>query len=275
MIRIPVVARPAVLGIALSAALCAPGPARATPTIYFAEDFNDASAFKKAVYQGFQHSFSDQYADVSYNVINAAHGWTFGGTAELAQSNSNSDGALLLNEGPYPASASHQVTGLTVGATYYLTARVAGDNVPSGAWQLNYGIDGALDNTIIGHDVGPGAYAGQTLLLPFVASAATAVFGFSVTVLSAASPILDDIVVADSPLSGFTPSSPIASGCVPTAPVSLSYGIGSLDYSACGGSGTPATPAVPEPETWAMLIAGLGALGYQMHQRRNAVQALA
>lgn len=44
-------------------------------------------------------------------------------------------------------------------------------------------------------------------------------------------------------------------------------------YILAGGGGGPEVPPIPEPATWAMLIAGFGRLGAATRQRRRAVSA--
>ncbi len=52
------------------------------------------------------------------------------------------------------------------------------------------------------------------------------------------------------------------------------FGISAVGDIATGSGATYLTAAVPEPETWAMLLAGIGLIGLQAKRRRSPVKAL-
>ena len=204
-----------------SAALLAGVATGASAVTVYSEDFN-APAFVGG--NLLTNNFSDRFGPTNYVFLNNANGWTFNlGSTFLARTLDGSDGALLLNESN--GAASRLISGLTIGQQYSLSFLLSGDNVPGGDYVLGGSIAG-LSFSIGGTDGASGTNPGTLLSYNFTATSTSHLLSFDESSQSAASPIIDNIVI--STVSG----------------------------------------AVPEPSSWAMLLAGFGMVGFAARRRR-------
>lgn len=171
---------------------------------------------------------SDNWSHTDYYHLNNFDGWTFTGGGTYYATNGAGNGAILLNEDG-SATASRTVTGLTAGASYTLQFNVWGDNKPAKLYGLNVSINGNPVLAMSGvADQVAGYYSGSGGTLQSIA--------FTPTGTSA--------------LLSFAQNTPPGS---PASPI-----IDNVRVMA----------AVPEPETYAMLLAGLSLMGFVAYRRK-------
>ena len=193
-------------------------------TIY-SQDFNSTSFQNALLVSG---SSSDNFTDpTDYYSLNNYDGWTFSGDAYYA-TNGSGLGAILLNETGAPnATASRTITGLIAGDQYVLQFNVSGDNQPGLLYGLNVTLDGSSVLAYSATDQVQGYYnnlGGPLQSISFTATGTSEVLSFAQTSGTAASPIIDDVLVS----------------------------------------------SVPEPDSYAMLLAGLGLMGFIAHRRKSS-----
>ncbi len=183
--------------LAAVAAASALAAVPASAQVVFSDDFNNASYRGASV---LLNDDSDRWASTNYYQANPANSWSFNAGAMLAVNNANpGDGALLLNEVPVGAAASHDLTGLIVGQQYQLSLLLSGDNISG----QTYGFDAAVGGNSLIHLTGvvgaAGSNAGSTVAAIFVATASTMTLSLSQFSASAASPIIDNLSVTAVP----------------------------------------------------------------------------
>jgi hypothetical protein len=217
--------------------------ASARATVLFSEYFDNPAFLGPEI--GVTNHFTDRFGPADFFQAVPIDGWSFSGQAWIAQSRSNHDGALYLNEGigggVDGGVASNTIGGLTPGQTYFVSFLTSGDNVPGEAWVLNFLADGAQILTVTGVDQPSGTNSGQTDTVTFVAASTSETLTFSQASVTGASPIIDNFVVTDD-------------GVVPPPPPPPGGGGGGV---------------VPEPASWAVMLAGFAGVGWALRRRRS------
>ncbi len=94
-------------------------------------------------------------------------------------------------------SASTVVPGLVPGDTYALSFDYWGDNEPGQAWVLTLAIDGRSVLDVSAVDFAPGANPGTLKTIYFTATSTSAVLDFGQASVTLASPIIDNVTVAE------------------------------------------------------------------------------
>jgi hypothetical protein len=174
----------------------------------FTETFNSATS-SGSIYQ--QDMFSEKWSSTNYytSATPAATGWTFGGSAFLAQNGNNTaDKAILLNEAPVGHGSMSTSFNVTPNTNYVLTFEYWGDNIPSTILPLN--INYYLFNVTIGsqsQDLGglwfkPSGLSNTTSINFNSGSNTSIVLSFLDESNGAASSIIDNIKVSSVPIPG-------------------------------------------------------------------------
>jgi hypothetical protein len=153
-----------------------------------------------------------QRAAGTYYQINSLPGWSAVGMASgvYAFEYGTANYALLLNEGGH--SASHDITGLTIGQAYDLQFQYWGDNVAA-TYSFNVTINGATSYfSAMGVSAPTGGY--YTVDIPFVATGTGTTLTFQETSATTASPVFDNILMTTSdPQSVPEPVTSLLVGC--------------------------------------------------------------
>lgn len=186
---------PIAIAIAIALSLAA---AAAHAEVVFSDNFNDPTYGQGTVRYGNTERWG--YGP-SQTAAQGAGGWTFSGDVIYVRDANSANGAILLNERSAANSASHLLTGLTVGQAYNLSFLMSGDN----AQGQTYGLYAWIDTDLIfaeGVTVGaPGSSTGLLRNARFVAQSSTATLKFSEYTYagSSASPVFDDVSVSSVP----------------------------------------------------------------------------
>ncbi len=170
-------------------------------TTVLSENFN-ATAFRGAFLQNDQ---TDRFGPSTLYFAANAGGWTFadgysGGFPHvlIATTTDGLDGAVWLQE--TGSSASHALSGLTVGKLYTVSFLQSGDNVPGSAWNYNVAIDGGTIYAGSGVTLASGTNPGLVVTTSFVAGASSAVLSFTdATTSSGANLVFDNVSVTAVP----------------------------------------------------------------------------